>query len=314
MARRPGRSLYIRLIVAFAAVSVWASNASADRPSLRAAPRESTAAEKLQIRTVSRPTSSRLEAAAVQKRLPLEHLDHQKRSAVLEVLNSISLFRRLPGLTFEIEPDVYRYFTEHPDVAVSIWRVMDISKFQMWQTGPFEFEVNAGDGSTGITEVVYRDEDECLVICNGKYKSPLLIKPIKCRGLMHLTYSFSRDQCNVTHVTHHMAVYVSFPSHTVKTAAKVLSPVTNVIMDRNFQEVSAFARMMSLAMRHQPGWVENTAGRMDGVLRRRRDELVRLTARVYVAERKRKLASTNPGSRITIEQIMSPLRVASGDD
>jgi hypothetical protein len=38
---------------------------------------------------------------------------------------------------------------------------------------------------------------------------------------------------------------------------------------------------------------------------------MKLTAEVYVAARKRKLAATMDPSKITAEQVMQPLRVAS---
>ena len=39
--------------------------------------------------------------------------------------------------------------------------------------------------------------------------------------------------------------------------------------------------MMSMAMTHQPGWVEQTARQMDGVVKVRRAELIDITAKVY---------------------------------
>jgi hypothetical protein len=83
-------------------------------------------------------TSSTAARKAAIAALPLEHLTPENRQRVNTLLKSVSFYRRLPKVTFNVEPDVYNYFLAHPDVAVSIWRAMKISKLKMWQTGRFD--------------------------------------------------------------------------------------------------------------------------------------------------------------------------------
>jgi hypothetical protein len=88
----------------------------------------------------------------------------------------------------------------------------------------------------------------------------------------------------------------------------LISPVSYRIADRNFEEVSLFVEMMSSAMSRQPGWVEQISARLDGVLAGRSQELLNVTAAVYIDYERRRLAET--GQPVTLEAIKAPLSVS----
>ncbi len=265
----------------------------------------------LTVDIVAEGSSSRSSRSEATKQLPLQKLSAPNRQKVQSILKSVSLYRRLPTITLATDPDVYIYFVTHPDVAVSIWRVMEISKFQMWQTGPNTYEADSSDGSLGVVDILYRSPGQNLILCEGQYKSPLLSKPIHARMLMHLQTKYTRRENGETFATHHIDLFVNLPSQSVETVAKIISPISNVIADRNFREISLFAHMMSVAMQRQPGWVERIADRIDGVLKVRRNELLELTARVFVAARKRQLAENKPVEQISFDDIIKPLQDAA---
>ena len=219
--------------------------------------------------------------------LPLDKLTPKNLARVKSLLDEVGYFRRLPTTVFAADPDVYQFFIRYPDVAVSIWRVMGISEMKMWQTGPQEYEGDSGDGSTGVIDVVYRSAEENMLICEGQYQSPILKKPIKARSLVLLKTSFIKETDGTIYVTHRADMYVAFPSQTVETVAKVLSPVTGSMADRTFTEMSLFLRMMSLAMTRRPNWVDQIAGQLEGVADLRKQQLREVTVLVHNAERKR---------------------------
>ncbi|MDB5391634.1 MAG: hypothetical protein JWM11_7280 [Planctomycetaceae bacterium] len=219
--------------------------------------------------------------------LPLDKLSPQNQVRVQTLLNEVGYYRRLPTTVFAVEPDVYSFFIRYPDVAVSIWRVMGISEMKMWQTGPNEYEGDSGDGSTGTIDVLYRSSELNLLLCEGQYQSPILKKPIKARSLILLKSTFSKEADGAIFVTHRADMYVTFPSQTVETAAKILSPVTGPMADRTFTEMSLFLRMMSLAMTRRPAWVDQVAGQMEGVAEVRKNQLRQVMLTVHNLERKR---------------------------
>lgn len=253
-------------------------------------------------------TSDRKSLKAAKATLPLNRLSPESRRQAEAVLGDLSMFRKMPTLRLVVGHESYRYFVEHPDVAVSIWRALGASKCQLWQTGPDSYETDVGDGSTGAMTVLLRSDTDHLVIGSGEFKSPVLVKPIRATALLHLKTEYVTRPDGETETICRGNLYVTFPSNTVGTAAKVISPVTNKIIDRNFEEIGLFAHMMSEGMRGQPGWVEDLAGRLAGIPERRRGELLQVTARTYVASKKRDL--TREGRPITAEAISPPVRGA----
>jgi len=276
---------------------------------LQAAEPEHQGAENLEhhVRVVEKGTSSKSARKAATDRLPLDKLTDEHRQRAEQVLRTLSVFRDLPTLEFEVEPRVYEFFRAHPDVAVSIWRAMKISQFEMWQTGREEYEADAGDGSTGVVTVLYLGGPHCVVLCDGVYKSPFLAKPIKATALLHVETVYLQRADGKTYVRHGGHLFVSFPSQTVDTAAKIISPVSNLIIDRNFQEISLFLHMMSLAMARQPGWVEHLAGQLEGILEIRKGQLLDVTAQVYVNTLRRDPERAGQ-SELLLEQVVEPLK------
>lgn len=257
-------------------------------------------------------TSDKDAMHAAKAALPLDRLTPANRQRAMSVLGNLSMFRAMPTLRLEVDHEVYRYFIEHPDVAVSIWRAMGVSKCQLWQTGPDSYETDIGDGSAGAVDVLLRGENDHLVYGEGRFKSPLLVKPIRANALLHVRTEYVTRPDGKTEAISRGTLFVTFPSQTIETAAKVISPVTNMVIDRNFEEIGLFVHMMALAMRNQPGWVENLAGQLDGVLDRRKPELLEVTARAYVAHRKREMA--RDGMPVSIESTVPPVRTSITPD
>lgn len=261
--------------------------------------------------------SSGSSVAAMRKKaltdLPLDKIPADFRPKVDEITKSISLFRRMPTLKFASDPEVYRFFLAHPDVAVSLWRVMDISTFEMWQTGPTSYEADSHDGSTGAIEVLHSSAERQLVLCEGTFKSPLLLKPIKARSLLHLQPTFQKGNDGQTTVTHTLDMFVSFPSQPVDITAKLISPVSHAMADRNFREVSLWIAMMNVGMVQHPDWIEQLAGKMDGVLEVRRGQLLKVALQANIAARRRELQRQTGQREVPIDEVMTVLRKAAQD-
>lgn len=271
-----------------------------------AKPKEETK-QKLEVEVIA-PGSSN--AAARKKsfsELPLDKIHNDQRAKAEDILKNVSLFRRMPTLSFVSDPDVYQFFVAHPDVAVSIWRVMEISTFEMWQTGPIQFEADSHDGSTGAVEVLLNAPERQVFLCEGSFKSPLLPKPIKARALLHLQPTFSKQADGRCVVTHSLDLFVSFPSQPVDITAKLISPVSHAMADRNFREVSLWCGMMNVAMCQQPGWVEQIAEKME-VLEIRRGQLLKLSAQTFIANRKRQLEQQAGGREVSLDEVMTTFR------
>jgi hypothetical protein len=258
---------------------------------------------------ISQPgTSSAASKKAALANLPLHRLGPAERQQAATVLKSASLYRRLPTISFEVDPAVYGYLLKNPDVAVSSWRAMGISKFLLEPDQPSAYKADAGDGSQGMIRVCYSTPEDTLIYCEGAFKSPLLPKPIVAKSLMRLEAKFDRQKDGRIVATHHGDVFVEFPSLTVETVARLISPVSHSIADRNFKQLTFYAHMMSVAMERQPGWVEALGKRMDGISDERRQEFLRLSATTYIAARRREAVQT--GQSLSLDDVLRSLPIA----
>lgn len=251
-------------------------------------------ATKAGIRIVSKGESS----ADLQKKtvaaLPLHAMAPASRQRAKKIMDDCSQYRRLPSLQYSIDEPMYRYLLQHPDVAVSTWRVMGISRFEMWQTGPMEYEAKAVDGSEGIADILYQDANQMVFVCEGTYHNVLLPKPLEASALIWFRASYTPAADGTHTVSQKADVFVKFPSTAFSAVAKMLTPVTNGMMDRNLFEVSLYSSMMSRAVRDEPEWVIQVADQMEGVLPQRRGELIE------VAQRPRKV---NKGQNVPAEKV-----------
>jgi hypothetical protein len=233
------------------------------------------------VKTIQKATSSKASRKAAVDALPLDKMSDDHRRRITQIVNGTSIYRELPTLQFDIDHRVYRFFMDHPEVAVSIWQVMKISEFKMRETQPDVFETDDGEGTRGQIEVAVRKPDEVVVICDGTYKSSLLPTSIKASGVLHVKVELGERPDGTTFVTHRARLFVYFPSQTVETVARLMSPVSNAIIDQNFREVSLFLYMMSTAMSRQPGWVEAVSKRMENVSEERKTQIMAVTVDVY---------------------------------
>ena len=231
-------------------------------------------AEKAGIRILADGESSAGAEDQARSTMPLEAMTQENRQRAQQIIKERSQFRRLPSLQYTIDEPMFRYLLKHPDVAVSTWRVMGISRFEMWQTGDMEYEAQAIDGSEGIADILYQDDNQMVFVCQGRYHNPLLPRPMEAAALIWFRTVYVPNAEGTHVVTQKADVFVRFPSSSVSAIAKVLTPVLHSLMDRNLFEVSLYGSMMSRAVRDEPEWVVQVAQQMDGVLPQRKGELI----------------------------------------
>lgn len=237
--------------------------------------------------------------------VPLTRMTPAGRQRAQKIIESCTQHRKLPTLQYTIDEPIYRYLLQHPDVAVSTWRVMGISRFEMWQTGAAEYEAKAVDGTEGLADILYQDAEQMVFICEGSYHNVILPRPLEASALVWFRAAYAPNAEGTHVVTQQADVFVRFPSPGISTVAKMLTPVTNNMMDRNLFEISLYSSMMSRAVRDEPEWVVQVADQMDGVLPQRKNELIE------VARLPRKIAVNSlpgKGSVTSVDRnvVMSP--------
>lgn len=241
---------------------------------------------------------------AAMDELPLKELRPDAQQKAQTVLRGLGLYRRLPTLGFDVDPGVYEYLLKHPVTSVSTWRAMEISRLALRSTGNDVYFADAGDGSVGHVEVWKSTPTETLIYCDGAFKSPLLTKPIVARSIMRLQSRFYKDKLGHPRVEHFGDVFVEFPSQTVETVARIISPVSYSIADRNFKQLSLYVHLMSQAMVRHPEWVQSIARRMD-VDETEKASFLAIAQQAQSQAEERALQLMQP---VPVEDVLAPLR------
>ena len=224
------------------------------------------------------------------QRLQQQQLTASGRQFSQQVTDKLSLFRHLPEVRFEIEPDTYDYFIGHPDVVVSLWHAMGISAVGLRQVGQYQYRMANPDGTVSELYFIRRSRESSIIYCDGEFKSPLLKNSISAKGVFCLYSKYEQDANGTQFVRHSADVFVSFPNAAVETAAKLISPVSNYVADRNFQEISLFLHTMSLTMARHPGWVQQLIAKMPGLQPGQAEELLQVVKQNYHAAQSRTAA------------------------
>ncbi|MEZ6065467.1 MAG: hypothetical protein R3B90_07085 [Planctomycetaceae bacterium] len=266
----------------------------------------------LEVHVAAEGTSSRWTKREAIDELPTSSLTPEGRRLADQVLGDVSMFRRLPTVDCEVDHSIPRFFLDYPEVAVALWRAMEISELQMTPIGPHRYSSDSGDGSVGTISVLYRTPNRRIIHCSGEFQSPVLPRPIQAIALMDLRTKEWVTTSGQPMCRFQADVYVAFPATAVETVVRVISPVSNRIADRNFQEVITFIRLMHVAMTQQPGWVEVMASRLNGIPEDRSQKLVETTAKVRQSQpevvRTSATTASDPTPTLTPEALQLPTR------
>lgn len=303
-------------------VTVILTNIVFVRPTIATDARVKDLAAKAGVRILRDSSSDKSLQRQSAGQVPLQRMSQRSQQRAQFLLDNTSQYRRMPTLQYEVDASLYQYLINHPDVAIATWRVMGISKLNMWQTAPFEYKAEATDGSKGRADVLWRDANQCLFVVEGAYHSPLLPSAIEASALVWLRYRFERTSDNRVVVNQQIETFINFPSAAIETIAKLASMVTNSILDRNVMEVSLYAQMMSRAVQRDPRWVEEVADRMESVPDQRKAELCRVArgqnpyqdeGLANVASRAgQSQASQPPGLSHSKQQLLQSVRSGKG--
>lgn len=251
------------------------------------------------FRVTGQGTSDRATREQALKRLKTLQMTPSGRQTADRVVGDLSLFRQVPEVRFEMDPDTYDYFLGHPDVVVSMWESLGISGIVLREVKPYQYRMDNPDGTACDIYYLRRSKEANVIYCEGEFKSPFLRKPIAATGVVCLYSKVEPQRDGTTFVKHQADAFIAFPNTAVETAAKLISPVSNYIADRNFQEISLFMHTISLTMARHPGWMQEQLKQMRGVGPEQSTELLKLTEKAHEAHIQRATAHWQDAPNVT---------------
>ena len=99
-------------------------------------------------------TSSQDRDAALRS-IPFDQMTPETRDKLWSVVNRPDIYRRLPVVSIECDPDLYLHMIRHPEVVVSIWHLMGITQVETERVAPYVVNAADGAGTRSRIELVY---------------------------------------------------------------------------------------------------------------------------------------------------------------
>ena len=224
---------------------------------------------------------ARREAAAA---IPLAKIDAAHRQAVREVVQAPSVFRRLPTNVIDCRPELFTYFAQNPDVLVSIWRTMGLSRVELTRTGERTFDLSDGAGTKVKLTIVEQScdgsaQNRIVMYAQGGYEGKPFPRPITAQCVLLLRSGSVVETNGRQYVAARLDSFVKLDRPTTEIMAKAASPFVGKTSDRNFADTLAFIANFSYTAENRPEAIAKLSDRLQQVDAPRRAELTTIASR-----------------------------------
>ena len=215
--------------------------------------------------SVSAAQSSHSRRQQVIDRLPLDRLTNQAQQRILSIVNSPTLYRRLPTQAIRCDRDMFLVLTRNPEILVGLWDLMGVTKVKTRRTAPFQLEAQDGTGTQCRIDLDYGDSHTHIFVADGSYDGKLVAKPIQGQAVfvMHSTYAEAAD--GGTTVTGTLDCFIQFKSLGADLLARTLSGLIGRSADHNYLETAHFIAQVSQAAERNPAALIEVAQRIPQV-------------------------------------------------
>lgn len=193
----------------------------------------------------TRASTSRQAYEEALRHLPLDELAAADRARVLAVVSEPSLYRRLPVEVVDCDPELYLFLVRHPEVVVSMWQLMGVTKVKVTRTDDTTLSASDGAGTQSKVEFAHHSRDKHVVIGSGFYEGPLFRRRLTGECVLLLQSGYSETPAGRVLVSNQLDVFVSLENVGAEFVAKTLHPLVGKTADHNFSESTRFLGQIS---------------------------------------------------------------------
>ena len=215
-----------------------------------------------------------------------------------EVLQNVSVFRRVPVHVIDCDPDLYLFLARHPEVVVNIWQLMGISKVTLNRNAPNCYRGSDGAGTTGDIQLCYSNHDTQVVYADGSYEGPMFSKPIRAQCVLVL-HGYMQETNGRYYVTNRLDAFIHIDHAGLELIAKTFQTLVTKTVDVNFRETVSFVGTVSRTAEVNSEGMQRLASRLTSIEPETRDEFARVSNDVSNKANQREAAVTDPSSNVT---------------
>ena len=224
--------------------------------------------------------------------IPLGRLTESAQAKILSVVSRPSIYRRLPITVIESDPDLYLFLIRHPEVVVSMWEFLGVTKVKVQRSGDYLFDATDSSGTTCRVELIYGDQNTHILYAEGQYEGPLLGSLIRGSCVLALRSEYAETTDRSVHITNRLDMFLHFENVGAEILAKTLHTFVGRAADHNFVESTRFLGQVSGAAEKKAAAMQQLAVKLPNLEPDIRREFAQHAARV------KRRASVREASRL----------------
>jgi len=225
--------------------------------------------------------SSREAREEALRTIPWNKLNDESQRKLRSVVDTPSIYRRMPKKTIDCDSGLYLFLLRNPEVVVNMWQVMGISNMTADRTGPFSWKGNDGAGTQCNVELAYGTNDLHIMYGEGFYEGSLFKRRMSGRCVLLLRSGYAQD--GRSRVATLLDMFLTVDNAGLDLVAKTLSPLVGSTADANFAETAKFLGRVSLTAERSGPKLEQMAAKLTKVEPQVREQFVQISTEIYQA-------------------------------
>jgi hypothetical protein len=197
------------------------------------------------------------------KAIPFTQLTPQATSKLSAVIEGSSYFRRMPAQSLNCEPEVLISLARNPEVLVSIWDTMGITRVKLDRTAQYQHSGNDGAGTTCKLDLIYGNDATHVYFVEGDYDGQMWPKKLTGRSVIILHQTPAQEVNGLRRITVWMDVFLKVDNIGADLVVRTLSPLVNKSADSNFVESVAFVEQISQAAAVNSSGLQNLISKLN---------------------------------------------------
>jgi hypothetical protein len=229
-------------------------------------------------------TSSRAARDEAIRALPWKQMSPANRRTAQTVINSASIYRRLPTRIIDCDPDLFTFLLQHPEVVVDVWRLMGVSQVALARAPDGIYHGTDGAGTTGTVRYLFSNwgpnaQNIAVVCADGAYTGAPFVTPLKAQTIMLVRSSAVQETNGRRYITVRVDSFVNVEQLGIEIIAKTVQPWINRTADQNLIETLTFIGNFSRTAEKNPQGMQRLVTRLNAIDEPTRNELVKLCFR-----------------------------------
>jgi hypothetical protein len=248
--------------------------------------------------------SSREARSTAIRSIPFDRLTPEATQQLRGVIENASYFRRMPTQTVPCDSEMYLFLIRHPEVVVSLWDVMGMTKVTLERTGEFQLRGNDGVGTMCNMDLVYGSENLHIYQSKGAYSGNLWARELHGRCVVCVHNQPTQLADGTPAMVAWMDTFLKLENVGADLAVKALGPFVSKTADHNFSECAGFFSQISQTAWTNPQGLVRVASQLPRVSPQVREKFV--TTCLSVARKQTDESRSSVASQETADSYESP--------